>query len=158
MQKILLIICIAFISCNEKQTSQSKEQEQPKTSTDTLTQINCYLFTSGRDSYLLKLNQTSQQLSGNMEFRNYEKDKSFGTVKGTQDGDLVKLWYNFSSEGMQSVMEIHFKKSGVDLLRGLGDVDVKSDTTYHADAGKVDFDNGQLFRKINCDQLQFGKN
>jgi hypothetical protein len=143
-----------LFSCNEGENKATHEQSDSVTNTtnDSIPQTNCYLFTSGRDSYLLQLDRN---YSGKMEFRNYEKDKSFGTVKGTQQNDIVKLWYDFHSEGMKSVMEIHLKKTGNDLMRGLGEVRVSNDTAYNADNSKIDYNNGQLFRKTDCNDLKF---
>jgi hypothetical protein len=41
-----------------------------------------------------------------------------GTIKGKEDKEILKLWYDFDSEGMHSVMEVYLKKENGKLLRG----------------------------------------
>ncbi|MBA2630340.1 MAG: hypothetical protein H0U84_04885 [Thermoleophilaceae bacterium] len=85
----------------------------------------CYMKILKRDTIAIKLYQTGTSVTGKLTFDNYEKDGSTGTVHGIIEGNIIKLWYNFASEGMNSVMEIYFKKQGNQLLRGIGPFDAK---------------------------------
>jgi hypothetical protein len=64
----------------------------------------------GRDTAILMLDQKGNMFTGKMLYDNYEKDGSRGTIKGKEDNEIIKLWYDFDSEGMHSVMEVYFKK------------------------------------------------
>lgn len=113
----------------------------------------CYMQVLKRDTFVLTVDQTGKMLSGKLTFDNYEKDGSTGRVNGIADGDTLKLWYSFASEGMNSVMQIYFRKNSNTLVRGLGPMDVKSDTTYYTDPGAMEYTEGQALSKILCEEV-----
>ena len=108
----------------------------------------CYMKIIGRDTAILMIEQKGKDLSGKMLYDNHEKDGSRGTLKGTEDTEILKLWYEFNSEGMHSVMEVYFKKENGRLLRGVGDMDVKTDTTYFISG--INYSDKEAFNKVNC--------
>src|SRR5687768_369342 len=111
----------------------------------------CYSKSFERDLYILQLEQTGNVLAGKLAFDNYQKDDSRGIVKGSVEGNVIKLWYDFTSEGMHSVMEIYFLIEAGGLLRGTGPVEVKGDTAYFKDPAAVKYDKNQFFKKIDCE-------
>jgi hypothetical protein len=88
-----------------------------------------------------------------LTFNNFQKDKSSGSVHGTIAGDTIKLWYDFHSEGMKSVMEVYFRKQNDELLRGLGQMEVKGDSAYLNDHTNIQFSADQTFKKVDCSSL-----
>ena len=113
----------------------------------------CYMKVLKRDTFAVQLNQTGNTVSGKLTFDNYEKDGSTGSINGTVEGDIIKLWYNFKSEGMNSVMEIYFKKNGDHLMRGIGPVDAKGDTSYYINHSAIQYTQDQSFSKLSCEEL-----
>ena len=111
----------------------------------------CYMKIVGRDTAILMLEQKGNMFSGKLLYDNYEKDGSRGTIKGKEDKEIIKLWYDFDSEGMHSVMEVYFKKENGRLLRGIGDMDAKSDTTYFISG--INYSDKEAFTKVNCDLI-----
>ena len=103
---------------------------------------------TGRDTAIIMLEQKGNELSGKMLYDNYEKDGSRGTVKGKEEGEILKLWYDFDSEGMHSIMEVYFKKDKGRLLRGVGDMDAKTDTTYFISG--INYSDKEAFNKVDC--------
>ncbi|MEO6188599.1 MAG: hypothetical protein ABIO82_06725 [Ginsengibacter sp.] len=113
----------------------------------------CYRAVLKRDTSQMQLMQQGEQLSGRLSFKNFEKDASKGFVQGIVNGDTLKLWYTFSSEGLNSVMEIYFLKGKDNLLRGIGSVSNKNDSTFYSDHSSIKFDAEPIFRKIDCDEI-----
>ena len=113
----------------------------------------CYMKIIGRDTAIIMLEQKGNKFSGKMLYDNFEKDGSHGTVKGTEDKEIIKLWYDFNSEGMRSVMEVYFKKENGRLLRGIGDMDVKTDTTYFISG--INYSDKEAFSKVDCDLVEW---
>lgn len=111
----------------------------------------CYMKIIGRDTAILKLEQKGNMFTGKMLYDNYEKDGSRGNIKGKEDKDIIKLWYDFDSEGMHSVMEVYFKKENGKLLRGIGDMDAKTDTAYFISG--VNYSDKEAFTKVGCDLI-----
>lgn len=112
----------------------------------------CYMKITGRDTAILKIEQKGNELSGKMMYDNFEKDGSIGTVKGKKDGDILKLYYDFNSEGTRSVMEVYFKEVPGGLLRGIGDMDVKGDTAYFRSG--INYSDKEAFSKIDCNLMK----
>ena len=113
----------------------------------------CYLKILKRDTMVLHLRQNGDSVSGKMSFDNYEKDSSSGEVFGVVDGDIIKLWYSFQSEGMHSVAELFFKKENGSLIRGIGDINSKADTSYFANHAAITYPADQSFSKIDCSNI-----
>ena len=99
------------------------------------------------------LAQTENTITGKLSFDNFEKDGSTGTVHGTIEGDVAKLWYTFMSEGLKSVMEIRLQKKDDTIRRGTGKMDVKGDTSFFAVDQPAGFDDDMAFTKIDCEQV-----
>lgn len=113
----------------------------------------CYMKIVGRDTAILMLEKKGKELSGKMLYDNFEKDGSHGTVVGTEDNEIIKLWYEFKSEGIHSVMEVYFKKENGRLLRGIGDMDVKTDTSYFISG--INYSDKETFTKVECDLIKW---
>jgi len=161
MMKYIIFILLSgkLISC--KDNSQANDQPGTGKTADTGKVISlnynkkpvadvsgCYMKIIGRDTAILMLEQKEKELSGKMLYDNYEKDGSRGTVKGKEEGEILKLWYDFNSEGMHSIMEVYFKKESGRLLRGIGDMDAKTDTAYFISG--INYSDKEAFNKVDC--------
>ena len=137
---------------NQATTSQSSDGGKPissNTEEKPVTDVTgCYMKIVGRDTAILMLEQKGNMFTGKMLYDNYEKDGSRGTVKGKEDKEIIKLWYDFHSEGIHSVMEVYFKKENGKLLRGVGDMDAKTDTTYFISG--INYSDKEGFNKVDC--------
>src|SRR5690606_6857135 len=111
----------------------------------------CYMRTTGKDTLWLRLNQNDDEITGTMEFDNFEKDSSKGTIKGKklEDG-IIFVYYDFHSEGMKSVREIYFKPGNKRLRIATGDMDVKGDTSYFINAPKLFYSQSDALDLVDC--------
>ena len=116
----------------------------------------CYMKIVGRDTAILLLEQKGNVFTGKMLYDNYEKDGSRGTVHGKEEQQIIKLWYDFDSEGIHSVMEVYFKKENGKLLRGIGDMDAKTDTTYFISG--INYSDKEAFTKVDCGIIEWKLN
>ena len=112
----------------------------------------CFMQVLQRDTFAASLKQNGNDITGRMSFDNYEKDGSTGTVNGKLQADVLKLFYSFASEGMNSVMEVYFKYSDGKLVRGTGDMDNKADTAYFTNPATVKYD-GSTLQKLPCKNM-----
>lgn len=110
----------------------------------------CYMQILQRDTLAVRLDQSGRTVTGRMIFDNYQKDGSSGSVKGVVEGNVVKLWYNFQSEGMNSIMQVWLKKEGDKLIRGTGDMTNKGDSSYFSNPSAVKYSSSQSYTKMNC--------
>lgn len=114
--------------------------------------VGCYAMNSDKDVYTLNItSQEDIQVSGALAFKNYEKDSSRGTFAGTYNQGILLGDYAFQSEGMDSVMQVAFKKSGDDFIRGYGPV--TDEGTRFADVNTIMYDELPLsvFKKTVCE-------
>ena len=159
---------IFILSCNTNNTSEEKNKDSsfpvnPGASDKDTSMVEseknddnlsgCYWKLIQKDTFVLHLEQSNAEVSGKLTFNNYQKDKSSGNVHGRIDGDIIKLLYTFQSEGIQSVMEVYFKKENGQLIRGLGPVEVKGDTASFKNAKELQYKNDQTFTRVNCSDL-----
>jgi len=156
--RLTIIFAIAiFFSCNNNSAPETKLEAQKEKDKEAIEKSysftdmgGCFWKIAGRDSLVAWLAQTENTITGKLSFDNFEKDGSSGVVHGTVEGDLIKLWYSFESEGMKSVMEVWFKKQGDSLLRGIGPSAVKADSSYFTDHNAIKFAADQSFQKVDC--------
>lgn len=151
-----MLLTLASCNNNSSNTETSKtgdEKTQPPQNKTTPDLSGCYLRVLKRDTLALSIQQSGQMISGKLSFDNFEKDGTTGAVTGTIDHETLKLIYNFQSEGMHSVMEIYFKIEDNALVHGVGEVAVKSDTTYYANPKEITYPAENRLVKLSCDQL-----
>lgn len=104
----------------------------------------CYVAYLARDVYSLTiLTQLDNQIEGELRINNFEKDSSFGTIRGTYKNGILTADYTFMSEGVESVGPVIFKKTGDAFLRGYGETNAAGDS--FADINKVIFDSSVVY-------------
>jgi hypothetical protein len=135
---------------NNEPVPSTKPEEKPTANVDA---SGCYWKILKRDTLTIMLKQSGNAVTGKLSFDNFEKDGSSGSVHGIVDGSIIRLWYNFASEGMNSVMEIYFKKEADQLLRGIGPVDAKGDSSYYTNHSAITYTQDQSFAKLACEEL-----
>jgi len=156
---LIIFVTVELMACNnggqtveEISVSKSSDTEKiipPKIEDKPAADVTgCYMKIVGRDTAILMLEQKGNMFTGKMLYDNYEKDGSRGVVKGKEDNEIIKLWYDFDSEGMHSVMEVYFKKQNGKLLRGVGDMDAKTDTAYFISG--INYSDKEAFNKVDC--------
>ncbi len=158
MKYFLALMSVGLlIACNDNELNDTEANTSSQSPNTTSPEIEkkpvdaenaCYMKITGRDTAILMLEQKVNELSGVMLYDNFEKDGSRGTVKGKKEGNILKLFYDFNSEGTRSVMEVYFKEVPGGLLRGVGDMDVKVDTTYFRSG--INYSDKEAFSKVDC--------
>lgn len=107
--------------------------------------VGCYVATLAKDVYTININsQIGESVKGTLTFDNFEKDSSSGTFEGTYKDGILFGEYSFQSEGMDSVMQVIFKKQGNDFVRGFGPVNATGDA--FVDVNDVTYDTSVVFK------------
>ncbi len=163
----MLKICIPFLliflaACNNESTTTANKDSLVNSNPDTSVKVEpqpnlsghtgCYLSVLNRDTIVASLQQNGDSITGKLNFDNYQKDGSSGVVRGVINNGIMKLFYSFASEGMNSVMDIQFKVQGDSLIRGIGDIDVKGDTAYFTKPDQIKF-SGSVLHRIPCQMI-----
>ncbi len=145
---LVVIVCIALIAFvvwpREKGVA-------PTTSDVSESVVGCYTATIGKDVYSMNIqNQTGLAISGTLAYNNFEKDSSRGTLDGIYDGSMLIGDYSFSSEGMDSVAQVVFKKVPEGFVRGFGATQTVGNKEMLVDTTNLSYDNSPTFVKTEC--------
>lgn len=155
MKKIFYMILI-FTSCNTKKTDTavSKEisgagNENPETAAIQISS-GCYRMIIDKDSAHMDLSVNGKEVSGDLNYKRFQKDSNKGSFNGTIDSNKLVAWYKFQSEGMISVRQVIFKLTDKGLAEGYGDLEVKGDTAYFKYPHTLTFEESHPFTKVDC--------
>ena len=164
MQKLLIVLTIAMaVGCQSNAdkttvadsviTANNINSNNAIPADDAIANITgCYMQILKRDTFAANLQQQGNVVTGKLSFDNYEKDGSSGSVTGKLEADILKLKYAFSSEGMHSVMEVYFKYKDGNLIRGIGDMNTKGDSSFFINPATIKYD-GTVLKNISCEIL-----
>ena len=90
---------------------------QPKFFPSTSKLQSCYHANVGDSNSLLQIKDpTTEQLTGELIFQNYEKDSSYGVFTGNLTADKLTIDFTFQSEGVESKRQITLTKSSDELI------------------------------------------
>jgi len=112
--------------------------------------FDCYSYTMKKDSAFLRINITDNVVSGDLEYKNFEKDSNKGTIKGKMLGDTLLADYTFLSEGATSVREVVMLRKGPGFIEGYGESEEKNGKMNFINRSKLNFKKGMTFKKTNC--------
>jgi hypothetical protein len=151
---LLLAACAGIASCQNKPADTVNQTADSVTKTTDVvaqtTDVSCYAYTKNRDTVMLTIKTTGDQVAGDLAYKIYEKDRNMGTVSGKLHGDTLLLDYTFASEGAQSVREVAFLKKDSTLTEGYADVEEKSGKVVFKRAGDLKFNGSIVLSKTAC--------
>lgn len=126
-----------------------QEAKTNKPSTET-SSTNCYRYINNKDTVMLKTVDTNGLVTGTLTYNFYEKDKNKGTIKGKIAGDMLFADYTFSSEGVESVRPVAFKKTGANLMEGYGETENINGKTIFKNRDSLSFAHSIVLKPYDC--------
>ncbi len=144
---ILALLIIGFVVW-------PRTKADPMTPGTTVTQSDsiegCYIATIAKDVYTLEIkSQNEQEVTGTLAYKNFEKDSSSGPFVGTYSSSMLVGDYSFSSEGMNSVRQVAFKKVANGFVQGFGPTKTEGNAET-LDMANLSYDNSPVFVKTAC--------
>ncbi len=112
----------------------------------------CYGSKTGNSSVEMSLNVNGNMVTGNLNYLPEAKDKNMGTLKGKMMGDTLLADYTFMSEGVESVREVIFLKSGDGYKEGYGPAKDQNGKMIFEDLKKIDFSQSVPLVKVDCNK------
>lgn len=110
--------------------------------------LGCYVAKLSKDFYVLNIQSENNGIvSGMLAFNNYEKDSSSGGFEGEYANGILLGNYRFNSEGMDSDMQVIFKKEGDTFMRGYGDLNTEGDKVTFQNLDEIIYDTNSIFIK-----------
>lgn len=146
---ILLLSAAGFLAaCNNQPTK--TDQPTEISAAAPVNETTCYAGNSGRDSIDMLVKTDGDKITGDLNYRFFEKDQNHGTINGMIKGDTLIADYMFQSEGQQSVRQVAFLKKGDDLVEGYGDMEERDGKMVFKNTGGLDFSNSISLKKTEC--------
>ncbi|RYZ50273.1 MAG: hypothetical protein EOP49_14360 [Sphingobacteriales bacterium] len=155
---VLMLAAATLVACNKKSEEATEDAAGSAVVQDSVVDApgpaepiaECYEFVQKKDTISLSVIENGASVTGNLMFKNFEKDSSHGTVIGTTSGDTLKLTYTFQSEGTQSKRDMYFLKDGVKLRMGTGDMQDKDGAMTFTSPKTVLYGNAIVLSKTEC--------
>lgn len=145
----LSCICILFVCCNNP-------SEAPKTpvTTAVVDDSHCFLYNDSSNIISLRVNYRNDSLFGALAYdiEGNEKEDKSGTVKGVWKGDLLVADYTFMSEGVWSVRQVIFKKSGTSLIGAVGEMEDKDGKMVFKNMDALNFNHSIVLHEVDCNK------
>lgn len=154
----LAIVSLLALSCTKKTESNVKDITEDSVTVNSsdfnveaVPEI-CYMEANGKDSLFMKVVSNLGTVTGNLYYKNFQKDSSFGDIVGVEDGDTLKLDYTFQSEGMESTREIWFLMRDGKVIEGIAEPNAEG--TGYKDYHSVKYDGGHVLSLVECNTLE----
>ncbi|WP_185146643.1 hypothetical protein [Chryseobacterium sp.] len=156
-------LLMTALACEKKSTEKINTATTPPDSVvvpetneplESSTRQSCYIGAVGKDSVFMSIDDNLGTITGKLRYKNFEKDSSFGDVAGSQNGDTLKLFYTFQSEGMTSNREIYFLRKDGNLLEGIGEQKTEGNDAVYINPSKLKFENGHTMRPTECEGFE----
>lgn len=154
-EKIVTILICLFVvlSCNNPAPHDEKNNNK-----DTLiaaesgTRLNNELCFSKmeKDTIFLQMAMHDSVVSGNLNYRLFEKDANSGKIKGKFYGDTLIADYTFMSEGIESVRQVVFLIKDSTATEGFGEMKEENGRMIFTNVHDLNFQNGLILKKTDC--------
>lgn len=160
MKRVYLLFAMAagLTACSSENTDSNKGDSTELIAEDTTftatnppaaNSTDCYQYVNNKDSVVLKLKVAGEEVTGDLNYNWFEKDKNKGTLAGEMKGDTLIAEYLFDSEGTRSVRDVVFLKKGGQLYEGYGKSTEKGGKMTFEDRSKLKFD-AIVLSKVPC--------
>ncbi len=145
---VLALVSVLFFSC--KKDEEIVVDENPKSQVQEVATKECYEYVQGNDTVQANLLVQSNDVSGELTYKLFEKDKNSGAIIGTIHGDTLNAEYTFMSEGTSSVRQVVFLRKNKSLVEGFGESEEKEGKMVFKDKRKLNFSENMVLNEISC--------
>lgn len=154
MKKEQIIVFLAFAGLFSCKNESNEPLAVPTVQEEMVVnefQITCYQGVMKNDTINLQLQiDKNQEVTGELAYLFYEKDKSKGTIIGKMTGDTLKADYTFSAEGKKSTREVVFLRKGKIVIEAYGEVEDREGKTVFIEPKKLYFDSATILTEMDC--------
>ncbi|WP_298392664.1 hypothetical protein [Flavobacterium sp.] len=146
---ILVVALVVSFLCSCKKEDKKEEVEIiPKSNEAVIRE--CFESVKGKDTIQLNINIENQNVTGNLTYKLFEKDKNVGIIQGTMIGDTLFADYKFMSEGVESFRQVAFIKQDGKLSEFYGEVEEKEGKIVFKDKSKLVLNSGFILSSVPC--------
>lgn len=141
---IVLVILLGIVFIILKKPKENPVAEIPNI-------VGCYILQQDKNVYTLALQaQNGPSVAGTMHYDNFQFDDSSGVFVGNYENSILLGNYSFSSEGMNSVRQLIWKRSGNDFVEGSGDYTTVANKQIFVNPNSVTWNKDRTFVQSPC--------
>ncbi|QHS62013.1 hypothetical protein [Chitinophaga agri] len=136
---------LTMLSCQESANKTAESTEKDSSTAPATAPVaagpQCFTRISGKDTSYLQFETTNEAISGQLEYRLFEKDKNQGTITGTIANNILEAQYSFMSEGVTSVRPVVFKLENNQAFEAIpSSINDQGIPVFEKDAAKLKFE------------------
>ena len=152
--KVLVLAAFAVIACKgPKEDSPIDAHFSPDSVAKADILEDCFRWVNGNDTILLRIQPEEVNVTGELAYLFYEKDKSRGTIEGTLQDSLLIAEYTFLSEGDTSTRQVVFKRFEEGWREGHGEINEVDGVVVYKNVDSLDFGHEVNLTSIPCEQF-----
>ncbi|HEY0979893.1 MAG TPA: hypothetical protein VGE18_00585 [Candidatus Paceibacterota bacterium] len=145
----LLVTAILIYSFTATPQNPPREAVVKNTSEESIE--GCYVLRRDKDVYTLKIDSHDEgKVAGTLAYKNFQKDSSSGSFEGTYEGETLRGYYSFTSEGTDSVREVIFKKTDNSFIQGFGPAQTIEGKEVFVDPTDITYEGTLIFVSEPC--------
>lgn len=157
-QLVIFISLIFLVGCNNNNTNHNfkkNDEGKPENVGKHKAAKRRLCFSKmEKDTVLLQIMISDSAVSGNLFYRLFEKDQNRGTIRGRMSGDTLIANYTFWSEGVRSERQVAFLIQDSVAVEGFGEIKEENGKIEFADPRTLNFAEGIVLQKTNCDESE----
>lgn len=151
MKYFFPILLVLLISCDQQTKSTEKAESGVAENFQTEGLEGCYQSIFGKDTSFLKIESLSgDSVSGTLSYHWFQKDRNDGSFTGVITDSKLIGFYDFASEGKNSIRQIAFKITSDTLTEGYGEIEMKQDTAIFKNISDLKYISQRPLVKIEC--------
>jgi len=151
---LLVVAAFATIACKgPKEDSPVDAHFSPDSVATAEIMEDCFQFVKGNDTIRLRIQPEEVNVTGELAYLFYEKDKSWGTIEGTLQDSLLIAEYTFLSEGDTSTRQVVFKRFQEGWKEGYGEINEVDGVVVYRNIDSLDYSHDVNLVPIPCDQF-----
>jgi hypothetical protein len=113
---------------------------------------NCFRYINNRDTVTLKLVVVGENISGELVYDYFEKDRNVGSIQGTIKDSILIAEYLYMSEGTQNKRPVIFKKTGDSYTEGSGEMEMVGEKLQFHNPDSLDYSAGIVLKPVDCNE------
>lgn len=147
---ILSLVSSAFFSCKKVDVSVTKKVTEEKEISINNSLTECYEYIKNKDTIKAQIVINDTIVSGDLNYKLFQKDKNTGKIAGTLSGDTIFADYTFMSEGIESVRQVAFLRKNKTLVEGYGESKEIKGKSVFQDTKKLNFTSSLVLTEVTC--------
>lgn len=141
---------LAFFSMSAFSCTNGPQKKMPADTSVGGQTAYCYSYINNKDSVTMNMDIRDNIVTGELEYRLFEKDSNSGTIQGVLKGDTLFADYSFISEGTGSVREVAFLRTNGNWVEGFGDMKENNGKMIFTDKSTLQFNGNIVLTEVHC--------